>query len=147
MRHSCIQMSCASKMEIGLTEIESIAKATNLTFTESDDWFKLRIEKENHGFDVQILKSGQYLFVSLLIEKREFPIEHIEFYMQESKGEILEELTVNLNRLIFNESRFSESKKWFKTKMKVEIKENEEWIDFGYAGEETNKIANTQQEL
>ncbi len=130
-------------MVIGINEIESVAKATNLTFTESNDWFKFYVDKQDHEFEVLILKSGQYIFVQLFIEKREFPIEHIEFFSNESTNEILEELIYILNLLNQNKSRFTEKKNWFGTKMKAEIKEKEKWMLFGYPGSEVKRKAST----
>ena len=123
-------------MLIGRTEIESVSKKTNLTFDESNDCFIFYVDKENHGFEVIILKSGQYIFVQLLIERREVPIEHIEFYSKESSNEILEELIHVLNLLNQNESRFIEKSSWFGTRIKAEIKSNEKWTLFGYPGKE-----------
>ena len=130
-------------MAIEINDIESVAKATNLTFTESNDWFKFYVDKQDHRFEVLVLKSGQYIFVQLFIEKREFPIEHIEFFSNESITEILEELAYILNLLSQNESRFTEKKNWFGTKMKAEIKEKEKWTLFGYPGNEVKRKAST----
>ncbi len=85
------------------------------------------------------MKSGQYIFVSLEFGGREFSIEHIEFYMKETKEEILLELIENLTLLNLNESRVSKITNWLGNKLKVEINENNDWVDFGYPGEEIRR--------
>ena len=119
-------------MEIIEPKIKSVSTETSVNFTESDDWFRFEIHKEDHGFYVQILKSGQYIFVSLLIDDSEFPIEHIEFYDNESDEDVLEELIVILNYLKRNPTRFNHKKRWSGIRMKVEVQEHDEWIVFGY---------------
>jgi len=130
-------------MNIGRIEIETISEESDINFIEERDWFKFDIVKENHGFHVQILKNGQYIFVSLILNSRGFPIEHIEFYMQESEEEVLEELIRILNLLNLKISRVSENKKRKSIKFTVEIRENDKWVKFGYPGTEEISEAST----
>lgn len=130
-------------MRISLPEIEPVASKTGLPFIEGEEWFKFDIRKKDHGFHVQVLHSGQYIFVSLIIDDQIFPIEHIEFYMGESSKEVIDELIENLNRLNLNETRFSEQSGWLGPKMKVEILEDDEWVGYGYPGKKISRKANT----
>lgn len=130
-------------MKIELNDISKISKAMNLPFTEGEDWFKFKIEKEDHYFEIQLLKWGQYIFVSLFFQMREFQIEHFEFYMNETRDDVLMEFSEILYRLKLNESRVSLIKNWRGQKMKVEIKENNKWGVFGYLGKEFKRKANT----
>ena len=130
-------------MNIEENDIIQIAESSNLTMIEKTDWFNFEIEKSDHSFNVKILKSGQYIFISLLVGVKEFPIEHIEFYMKETKSEILDELEQILIRLKLNDTRYSNSKSWFKKKMIAEINESNNWVRFGYPGTEIKKRAST----
>ena len=130
-------------MQIELPNIELVSSQTDLPFVEGVDWFKFDIQKSDHRLEVQVLKSGQYIFISLIIGDRIFPIEHIEFYMGESCKEVIDELIDILNRLKRNETRYSEQKSWLGTKFKVEVKEEAEWVVYGYPGEEIKRKAST----
>lgn len=123
-------------MEILEADVKSVSIEMHLPFEEADQWFKFIINKKDHGFHVQILKTGKYIFISLVIGNQGFPIEHIEFYMKESKKDILEELTEHLQRLNRHESRVIEIQKRNQTNFKVETCEIDEWVQYGYPAKE-----------
>ena len=131
-------------MDIDLKDIDKIALGTCIPFRENKDSFTFSIQKDDHAFEVQILKNGQYIYVLLILIDQPYPIEHIEFYMNESKDEVLEELLWNLNTLNQNKTKISEHKNWLRSKrIKVEILKNNTWENFGYPVNEKIKKAST----
>lgn len=118
-------------MDIVKSEILSFADNLGIPFIESSDFFEFTIDKDSHAFKVQFLKDGQYIFIGLIQDGLEYQIEHLEYYMDETKDEMLEELNSYLTKLNTNESRVTTKKSWFKSRYVVELLENDSWSEFG----------------
>lgn len=119
-------------MNINLRTVEKQASDLSVPVSVADEFYDLCITKETgHSFKVTLLKNGQYIFVSLLDGEDEFPIEHIEFYNNESEADVMEELDFVLNKLKINPSRVIELKD---SKKAAELYQNGEWKRFGYPG-------------
>lgn len=118
-------------MNFEVTDIAPLAANLNIAYTEEKDAFSFRIQKEDHAFKVKVLKDGQYIFISLIVGKSEFPIEHLEFYMKETKSEILQELKEILVQLKQHKTRWLSLNN---KKRQVEINKNDEWKPLGYPG-------------
>jgi len=117
-------------MELIKSDIENLF--SKLNWIEDQDSFIITIPKVNHSFKIQALKNGQFIYVSLFRDSDEYLIEHFEFYMHETKKEILNELNVQVNTLASNETRTSIQRKWFSDKVKAQIFVEGEWINYGY---------------
>lgn len=127
-------------MTINLINIESLSNGLGIPFSTHEEYYIFSIEKENEvNFDVTVLKNGQYFFVSLILAENRYPIEHIEFYNDETEVEVLDELTSLLKKLKGSPCRVSDYKSWFEKKKKVELLEDGEWIMFGYPGSKKDR--------
>jgi hypothetical protein len=122
-------------VEISKSEIEIISSELAIPFQEEKNSYNFIINKhESYKLEISILNWGQYIYVSILKDTFIYPVEHIEFFQNESANEILEILVDVLKRLKNNESRVSEKKNWFGAKTQLELLENGKWSRFGYPG-------------
>lgn len=118
-------------MEIVKDDIILMIESLDIPFVENSDLFEFTIDKRSHAFKLQFLKDGQYIFIGLIQDGLEYQIEHLEYYMNETKDEMLEELNSYLTKLKTNESRVTTKKCCFKSRYVVELLENGSWSKFG----------------
>jgi hypothetical protein len=121
-----------SKCTINLSDVQSISNELSIPFDEDDDGYNFHISKNTHALNIYILKNGQYIFVALIINHLQYPIEHIEFYMNETDKEIIEEAKEVLELLSQCETRYLSAGKNNKLKMFLEVLQHGVWTLFGY---------------
>lgn len=99
---------------------------------EDSDSYNIQILKEDHSFEIKLLKNGQYIFISLKHNSNDYPIEHIEFYDNETKLEVLNELKIQINNLEKQKSRITKKKILLGEKLQVELLVDDKWKEYGY---------------
>jgi len=117
---------------ITLADIKIVSDELRTPFTENIYSYDFNIDKNTHVLELSILKNGQYLFVALIVNNALYPIEHIEFYMNESNEEIIQEAKDVLRLLSEHDTRYASINKNSKVKLFLEILENKVWTLFGY---------------
>ena len=119
-------------MNIDHNDIEKINQTLQTEVVEKSEYYSFIIHKFDHSFEVQLLKNGQYIFTTLYSNNKKYEIEHIEFYMNESKNEVLKELFEQIQQLKNLDSRIVNKKKWFRNKIQVELLKQNRWEEYGY---------------
>lgn len=119
-------------MNIDIQDIEEINQTFQTAVVEKSEYYRFLIQKTDYSFEVQLLKNGQYIFTTLCSNNKKYEIEHIEFYMNETKNEVLKELFEQIHQLKNLDSRIVNKRKWFRNKIQVELLKQNNWEEFGY---------------
>ncbi|ALD21420.1 hypothetical protein [Hymenobacter sp. DG25A] len=116
---------------IHVMDAEALAKELNIPFTETQNLFSFQLNKNTHTIAIDLLKDGQYIFVSVKEDQLKYPIEHIEFYGRETKDEILQEVKDVSALFAANETRcvFVEGQQ---RKLALEVLQDGKWERYGY---------------
>jgi hypothetical protein len=121
-------------MVISKDHIETIINEFNIEYSEKEYSHLLQLGKNsnNHYFEFEILKNGQYIYIILNYEGNSYSIEHIEFYMNESLEEVIKELTYQIGLLSMNKTRIKIQKRFWKSNISVEVNQKNKWEELGY---------------
>ncbi|MCB2410300.1 hypothetical protein [Hymenobacter lucidus] len=125
-------MPAGEQITISAADAEIVAASLAILVTETQHCFAFRLSKGTHEIAIELLKNGQYIFVSLIVDQLEYPIEHMEFYMQETKTEILQEAWAMTELLYTHETRFARAVKGSASKLALEVLREGSWTQFGY---------------
>ena len=120
-------------MNIDFKDIEKVNQTFQIEVSEKSDYYTFLIQKEDHSFEVQLLKNGQYIYTTLYSNDNKYAIEHIEFYMNETKNEVLQEVSDEIQKLKNFQSRIIIKKKWFRNTIQVELLKRNKWDKYGYS--------------
>jgi len=119
-------------LKIDKSNIANVTTKPLSEILEESDSYNIQILKDAHSFEIKLLKNCQYIFISLKHNSNNYPIEHIEFYNNETKLEVLNELKIQINKLEKQKSRITKKKKMLGEKLQVEILVDDKWKEYGY---------------
>ncbi|MDU0371311.1 hypothetical protein ACFPAF_12960 [Hymenobacter endophyticus] len=118
---------------IDLEDIQVLSEAMNIPFESKAALYQFKIVKINYTILVDLLKNGQYIFIAIMINHKECAVEHIEFYMNETKQEILQEAQEIIEFLATHDSKIVCKQIGNKLQMSLEVLKSGEWFQYGYA--------------
>ncbi|TGE28947.1 hypothetical protein [Hymenobacter metallicola] len=113
------------------TDAQALGQELNTFYTEASNFFTFPLNKSGYTICIDLLKDGQYILVSLTVGLAAYSIEHIEFYMGETKDEVVQELREVFELLSRHETRLV-SVVGPETKVGLEILQNGKWTQYGY---------------